>query len=374
MESRIEINSKTASVDIYKQLPSADPNTKYALTVENVTVPPMTHGMVLNSPLFTIERRLKNDATLDTEQESVALDYEMTFTPRDVQTVGQLAFQMNEFLQIGFIKNLQLGLNNYDTDDHPELPRFDLLDAELQHIADHLLPELAGDWYDILINQSFTNKNLIQVVLTPSGHIGFKFSKFAQVFFVINLTDEGKRIFGWDHSHIAVDNGVAKLPYIEIQGGLKTVILPDPTNTPPTDEVIVMLEKVSQHVSYRNELVITTSLPLPMVLQSEEKKTKFKPQFVSYRYQLAPTKIQWESTYFQTRKESRQNVYQFEKSNRTHNSFLLTGTELQNFHLRLVSRNHVYNKLSNDFDIKDVPYPLPDESYWSISIKYHKIK
>ena len=170
MKSRIEINSSTPDVDVYKRLPSTDANSSYALTVEKLTIPRMTHGMVLNSPLFSIERRLDKDSELDDDDniESVKLKYEMTFTPKDVQTVGQLAFQLNEFFKIGFIKNLKLGFQNYDNVQHPHLPNFEDFPDEFQRISDNNDLDLGEDWYRLLLDSSYTNKNLIQAVITPT--------------------------------------------------------------------------------------------------------------------------------------------------------------------------------------------------------------
>ena len=82
---------------------------------------------------------------------------------------------------------------------------------------------------------------------------------------------------------------------------------------------------------------------------------------------------EYNSTYFRTLKEERRNLYLFEHGNRTHNKFLLTATELQNFHIRLVSRNYTWNTVLEEFEITENPYSLPDESLWTLSLMINEI-
>ena len=130
---------------------------------------------------------------------------------------------------------------------------------------------------------------------------------------------------------------------------------------------------IQQHLSYRHEVVVTTSLPLRNVLHCEKKAAIVKPQFVSYKYPSGMQHLEFDGTMFQQRLESRRTRYEFQNARRTHNSFLLTGTDLQNFHFRLVSRNHVYNDKTELFDINDEPYSLPPESLWTMQFTIRKI-
>ena len=98
MLSRIQINSKTDKVDVYKSLPSAQSNARYVLQIERLVLPPMSSGFIMNQPLFEVERRLvygADEADFD-DQEEMKVD--MEFIPKDVKTVSQLIFQINEFL------------------------------------------------------------------------------------------------------------------------------------------------------------------------------------------------------------------------------------------------------------------------------------
>ena len=62
MTTRIQLNSKTYKVDVYKSMPSLEDNKRYALKVERLTVPAMSGGLILNQPLFTVERRITVNA------------------------------------------------------------------------------------------------------------------------------------------------------------------------------------------------------------------------------------------------------------------------------------------------------------------------
>ena len=71
---------------------------------------------------------------------------------------------------------------------------------------------------------------------------------------------------------------------------------------------------------------------------------------------------------FRVLKNERRNRYMFEQSTKTHNEFLLTGSKLQNFHLRLMQRNYKWDAETEVFNISEVPYKLPSESLWTIQL------
>jgi len=363
MLSRIQINSKTDKVDVYKSLPSAQSNARYVLQIERLVLPPMSSGFIMNQPLFEVERRLvygADEADFD-DQEEMKVD--MEFIPKDVKTVSQLIFQINEFFKKGIIYNLKLGLYDYDiVTDKDKLPNLAHFDADIVN------PPLR-DWYSLLTDPAYEYKDMMQAVVTPSGHLGIKFSALAQVLFVIKLSTEGQRIFG-HQEYIAIDdNQRFKMPYR--QDG--AVVLQTIANL-PTDAVICMLPNaIQQHLSYRHEVVITTSLPLRNVLHCEKKSALVKPQFVSYKYPGGKHHLEFDGTIFQQRLEGRKTRYEFQNARKTHNSFLLTGTDLQNFHFRLVSRNHIYNESTKVFDVIDEPYSLPPESLWTMQFTVRKI-
>ena len=55
------MNSRDSKIDVYKSLPSAELNKRYAIRVEQLTIPAMSDGLILNQELFSVERRCKRD-------------------------------------------------------------------------------------------------------------------------------------------------------------------------------------------------------------------------------------------------------------------------------------------------------------------------
>ena len=56
--TRLQLNSRDSKIDVYKSLPSAELNKRYAIRVEQLTIPAMSDGLILNQELFSVERRL----------------------------------------------------------------------------------------------------------------------------------------------------------------------------------------------------------------------------------------------------------------------------------------------------------------------------
>ena len=99
------------------------------------------------------------------------------------------------------------------------------------------------------------------------------------------------------------------------------------------------------------------------------KINRYKQQLASYRYPNESIQTEYDGTLFKVLKESRNNVYVFEHANRTHNEFLLTGTGLQNFHIRLMARNYEWSAERDIFVMDEKPYPLTVDSFWTITLK-----
>jgi hypothetical protein len=291
--------------------------------------------------------------------------YPMTFTPINVKTIGEFAFQLNRFFRKGLSLNVKRGFTNYDVLDTDNVPDLDNYEDDFPLLTD----PGDRDWYELMTSETFQIQHFLQAIVTPSGLLGIKFSPIGQMLFVIKLTAEGKRVFGRTQDYIAVDdNDQFLMPYLDDDDvNLATLGL-------PADAVAYLVGNISKHMSYRHEVVLTTSLPLRPTLACDKRNANIKPQFVSYRYPGGKDMVEYDSTMFQTRIETRQNQYVIENGSKTHNTFLLTGTDLQNFHFRLVSRNHVWNETSDSFNVDDIPYPLPEESLWTLRFTIKKLK
>ena len=171
------------------------------------------------------------------------------------------------------------------------------------------------------------------------------------------------RIFGHELEFVCVDDqNRFDAPYL-VAGD---VALDIPNNTESV--LCIFPNSIDRHSRYRHEVVLTTSLPLRPHVQCDQKNASTTPQLASYRYPSEQTIMGHESVMFWYIKESRQSMYEFQNAGKTHNEYLLTGSQLQNFHIRLVSRNYVWDADKLSYDIIDTPYSLPDNSLWWLGL------
>ena len=373
MITRVQLNSKTYNVDVYKHMPSIEDNKRYSIKVERLTVPAQSGGLILNQPLFTVERRL----TQDTEYlcvENNGPDYaderdlhlESTFTPQNVRTTTELIYQMNSFFR-------KLLLNLVSSED-------DFLAADgVFAVPDIYAPMNLEftDWFDMQGTEvGLPIERSLEAVYRCDGRIGIKFSAEAIQMFVLHLTAEGKRILGWNNDFMAVDvnnsfnseylveNPDEQLHFCDVaQFNIATTI---PAN--PVAIIATFDNSVFNHGHYRHELVLRTSLPMRNYLECDQKSATYKNQLASYRYPSDPIIQEYDGTMYKLLKNVRRNRYLFEQSTRTHNEFLLVGSKLQNFHLQLMQRNYEWSADLDKFIITEEPYPLPKESLWTIQL------
>ena len=378
MNVRLQLNSKKNKINVFKQMPTTEDNQRYTLAIESLTVPPMTHGLILNQPLFTVERRL----VLNEEWAVVPLNNaphvphvsralpagDWTFTPQNVKTISQLLYQMNHFFRK---KHLQAvtSLTNW------------VADATVNAVPAAWEQTPNEDWFARLdtVVGILQGRDSLQAIYRSDGRIAIKFSPEAAQMYVLLLTAEGQRILGWDKQHIAVDNNSE---FKEEYTAPVASFLPavdhtlDVVSTAPalTESIICVLNNsVFNQGHYRHELVILATIPLRNYLECDNRTAQYKNQLASYRYPSEPIQTKYRGTLFKTLVESRKNKYLFEKGNKTHNQFLLTASTMQNFHLDLVSRNYTWSEAEKKFIITDVPYPLPPESMWTIQLLINQL-
>ena len=351
-------------------MPSAEENKRYALKVERFTVPPMSSGLILNQPLFTVERRLTNNTVYSVQHPitgvyttvgAATLNVPAIFSPINVRTTSELMYQMNMFFRKMLLSSVT------STVDYA-------VGAEVFVVQDIFEPQdfEITDWYEFQDTEDgIPVQRALEAVYRADGRIGIKFSEEAIPMFVIHLTSEGKRILGWDMDYLFVDeNNDFKEEYLTLApgglpGALQYNVRQDvPAN--PASVIGVLNNNIFNHGHYRHEIVITTSLPLRTFLECDHRSALFKHQLVSYRYPSEPVISQYEGTLYRVLKDERKNRYLFEQSTKTHNEFLMTGTQLQNFHIRLMQRNYKWDDTFQRFNISEIPYSLPEESLWTI--------
>ena len=114
-------------------MPSTDDKKRYALKVERLTVPAMSDGLILNQPLFTVERRLVQDEIWSTVPTNVNAPHiphvsialpagDWTFTPQNVKTISQLLHQMNKFFRkklLQAVTSATVWIDNATVNNHP---------------------------------------------------------------------------------------------------------------------------------------------------------------------------------------------------------------------------------------------------------------
>ena len=387
MTTRIQLNSKTYRVDVYKNTPSSQLKQRYALKVERFTLPPMSQGLILNQPLFSVERRLLVDqlhhsVVAGFEEDSDALDtglpIEMEFTPHQVHNCAELIYQMNQFFETTILKAI-VSPQGFTESNQEYGPLADEFKNEDENKYD-------GDWYEMRnVEREDDEKggdiqspsDALKAVYRSDGKIGIKFNSLGKSMFVLKLTAEGQRILGWDREFVVVDPTLTfSTNYLTEQAQTPADILAEEVRTNVTcglnntdDTVICVFQNsIFNHGSYRHEIVLRTSLPLRGYIECDQRKAFLKNQLASYRYPRESQRTAYDGPEFRTLKNTRTTRYLFEQGTRTHNEFLLTGTELQNFHVKLMQRNYEWDVANDAFEIKETPYLLPPEALWTLQL------
>ena len=197
------MNSRDSKIDVYKSLPSAELNKRDAIRVEQLTIPAMSDGLILNQELFSVERRCKRDTehsirgiltdVAGLPQFTVLGQVQDIFIPQNVKTVSQLVYQMNAFFRRLMVKLVTTTEIFEDGVNHFNIPE------DFEYQAD-------ADWYTVQeTNRGQRVSTAIEAIYRSDGRVGFKFTPDGQILFVLRLSDEGQRIFGWKHRYIALD-------------------------------------------------------------------------------------------------------------------------------------------------------------------------
>ena len=362
---RVKINSRTPTVHVNLNYPTIDPNRSYVLTVEKLLVPALD-SLVVNKPLFTVERRLEGAINHDdiTARLLPLNEKYTTFTPQNVRTVSQLLFQMNIFLQELCLRCVSEGLV-YDDEVHQyEVP--DSFDTQ------------AGDWNNL--EDADQIKQALMAVIRPDGKIGLAFSNDGARLFAVRLTDLGKTLFGRTNRYVAVDGDHNFIEEYDVQ--LNLVLVPpelDVTNVQLPDPVedggyICFFDpSMFSHIQYRHELVVQSSLPLNNTVECDTTHSFYKRQLASYRFPDSNVQMEYDNAPINQEYNGRylcekfQSMYTFEENLATHNKFILKGTELQNFHLYLVTRNYE-KQADKTYKQVDEPYDMHNQTFFTIQL------
>ena len=363
---RGRISSRTNVTRVQLNYPTIDANKRYALTVEKLDVPAM-NSLIVNETLFTVERRLNSTAFVDVDYtvanySLLGDDTHTTFTARNVQTASQLLYQLNAFFH----------------DMSRRIVSAPGLVSDGRHQYTHVgtaLSAQAGDWY----SHNFANADdiqlAIQATIRPDGRLGIRFSEDGAKVFVLRLTDAGKHLFGKTRRYIAInvteqfDTGAEY--DVTAAGVLSVCPLPaQAALTAAGGYETVFTKSLFSHLSYRNELVLDTSLPLNTVVECDGNKSHYKRQLASYRFPSTEPTMRYDHD-GRHLEETGVTKFTFETSRNTHNTFIISGTELQLFNLYLITRNYEYKNLQ--YVQKDTPYPLLEDEYYTVQLAIKQI-
>ena len=361
--TRFQLNSKDAEVDVYKKMPSAEPNKKYVLTLEQVVVPELRDSIVLNTALFTLERRVilgLDPTALDARAPNNAINalpLIQPFIPNNVKTEVQFVFQLNEYFRNSFLRTIGDGSPGYpENRGAPDAPYYQF------DVPGDYAVQVGEDWYFDCsdLDEGERVKGGVQAIMRPDGTVGFHFSTDALKLFVVKFTEEGKRVFGYSGDYLAMNNThTFVLPYINPLTNHVEITLPLEAALSPIE--YFFQQTIFTH--HRHELVLQTTLPLNNLVEVHNHESKYQQQLASYRFPNTGLHAQYINTLERRLIETRENVVVFEEMKRTHNTYLLSHTDLQNFHVKLVERNYIWNNVDKKFNPTEGLYPL-DGNLW----------
>jgi hypothetical protein len=283
----------------------------------------------------------------------------------NIHSALDLVYEMNKFFEQLILRCITAATFRF-TD-----PLLGVYDAPVPGFA-----RKVGDWLALgATDDGHKVKTMLQAILRPDGRIGFKFSPIAIQLFTISLTAHGKKLFGTmgedkDGAYIAVDDKYKNGNYIDL-------VSSDVLSAPPVgDESVIVYgsNSIFSHNDYRPEVAIMTSLPLQMYVDVQNEGAAYKRQLASYRFPAETPKIKYASKMHREYSMMHRSVLQFESARRTNNTFLLTGDQLQNFHINLMLRKYVYDESSRRYEMKEKVYDIDSDLMWTLGLNVKPLK
>ena len=369
---RIKITSRTPKTRVYFKLPQADPNKKYKLWVEKLTVPSIGSSS-LEGALFEVERRLvpANHVTptaTPTYKLRLPSQYPTTFTCKNCRTPLDLLTQINTFLS-----ELLLRVSTFV----PSLAAHRGLQtvAGVNYSAASFQVPAGTTWNSVTDAGGLrdTISLALSATLSSRGKFGFRFSQEAVGLFVIRLTTEGRRVLGFpsdkevicgdlDHFRYTRTVPVVQGPNYQI-----TVAGGNPAAAPDAKIVEADISSLFSHVNYRQEIVLNTDLPFQTKISVLNSEGFYRKELSSYVLPQAHYRVSSQASQgniVRTFTSHLEGNSIFETSTNTHNKYVLKGTDLQNFTLYLESRRLVLSE-EGKWEEKVEPFPMNPGSYFT---------
>ena len=347
---RVQINSKSSTVNVSLKFPQADASKEYQIYIEKLIIPNMP-SLNLNQALFTIERRLAAGVnyTFSNAMNIQLPENERTFAPIHCRNVVEFISQLSDF-----IRRFQ-----------QKAATIDILQGANAHFFTQVIPavftqDIGDDWVDIDISE-------LKVLYRSDGRVGIQFSMNALPLFVFHLTDAGKRIFGFTQDFVALDDlGSFTSSYLDL--GQVAIGLPALTE----GYTVFSNHAIFNQLEYRHDISVLTSLPFQNIIDINNDKSSIRRILASYKFPNTNISIR-QTNLDRDIEESMVSMYIFEDSISTHNNFILKGSVLQNFHLYLVNRRFVHDNDGN-YKMKEEPYDVGEDSFFTIQLAVRQIK
>jgi hypothetical protein len=368
MLKRTQINSRENKVHVYKRFPTLDLAKRYIMKVESLDIPKL-YDQILNKPLFTIYRRAIQGFAIyqadGTFKDILKFAGNWTFTPNNAENVYQLLFQMNKFFREFFSKILtgQVPLAN-----NANLTmNADLIDL-INKVGND--DDIDGDWF--IIYQSTQDDALTQTAasittgLLQNGNIFLRVGPLGH-FVVLNLTDDGRRVFGTDNKFLAFDEDGDFYDYANAVGAVIDGMFDDNDTCEN-----VFQKNIFKHNTTRREIVLETTLPMQPYLFCDHRNVQMKSELCSYKppQEITSCKMIPGARFYEAHNRSR---WLFDRHLRTHNTFILTGTELQNIHFRLMLRKYEYDTILKRYDLIMSEFPIDEAEIWTMMLSFKEV-
>ena len=355
---RLSILSDSNQVDIYKSLPTLDDNRVYNVKIEQLSLPKPVHDSVFETELLTLERRILRNQAYNAGVATI--NESKSFTPVNCKTVEDLVYQLNRYLRYSISVDLMA--------DWPGNPSCN----PQEHVA-------YEDWYSDVYtrveeekdNDTLDYRDSVQAFIRRDGRLYIMFSPFGIKHYVLRLTDKAKEIFGHDYDYFApdvADNTKDKFNH-EYLTALGAVALASPTDANIQGSVSGgMKNNLYHHELYRDEIVIETSLPFQNHMFANTNEIKPTPMLASFRLTQDHRETQYTNTMLKTHHVTSYTRYNLADGCTTHNTFQLTHSKLQNFHLRLLQRSYEYDSEDQSMKAVDKPYVIPEGNIWMLRL------
>ena len=358
---RVSILGGKNTINIYKSLPTLEVDKDYIIKVEQLSIPEPIHETNFEKQrILTLEHRVLHGNNYygvfgNIPLGGTQLFKSYAFKPSNCQTVEDFVYQLNEY----FRHSISLDL----TQNWAGGPEF----SDQEHVIQ------GEDWYNIYSQtrgQFAEYRDCVQAFVRSDGRLYIQFTPFGMRHYVIHLTDYGRELLGHTDSFFVPAGEAPNLLTVSFDHAYIDEFGNSELRIPAIQDNIFGCFKnnLYNHEQYRDEIVVESTLPMRDHIFVNKRQTDFVPMLASFRLPERVREIEYDNKMNRTYCVSGQRRYNLEDGGRTHNTFYLTHSRLQNFHLRLVQRKYERSSETGLMNIKDTPYEIPEGDIWMIRL------